>query len=111
MKTSTKAALVSALVFPGVGHFLLKRGARGCLFLVPAALAVATILRRTLQLADTLLDQINSGALPLDPALISERIAAAGGDGMAVNLASLVCLACWIGAIADTIWIGRKTGK
>lgn len=110
MKASTKAALISALIFPGLGHLALqpRRGARGLLFLLPAAAAVFYLLRTVLQLADRLIDELNRGALPFDPVAIAERIHTAGIDNPATNLATLVCVLCWIGAIADALWLGRR---
>lgn len=107
MKASTKAALISALVFPGLGHLVLRKGARGLLFIVPAALAVIYLLRSVLQLLDRLTDDINRGALALDPVAILERVHASGIDNAATNLASLVCIVCWAGSIADAFWLGR----
>jgi NhaP-type Na+/H+ or K+/H+ antiporter len=52
------------------------------------------LLRTVLQLADRLLDELNSGALPFDPIAIAERIHASGIDNPATNLASLVCVLC-----------------
>ena len=110
MKASTKAALISALIFPGLGHLALQppRAARGLAFLLPAAAAVFYLLRTVLQLAGRLLDELNSGALPFDPVAIAERIHAAGVDNPASNLAALVCMLCWIGAVADVLWLGRR---
>lgn len=111
MKASTKAALISALIFPGLGHLALqpRRGKRGLLFLLPAAAAVLYLLRTVLQLADRLLEELNSGVLPFDPIAIAERIHTSGIDNPATNLASLVCAVCWVGAIADALWLGRRT--
>lgn len=108
MKPSIKAALISALVFPGLGHLVLKQAARGCIFLLPAAVAVIYLLRRVLELADRLMADLNSGALPLDPALILERINASGADSPGANLAAWICLLCWAGSIADALWLGRR---
>jgi ABC-type enterochelin transport system permease subunit len=108
MKASTKAALISALVFPGLGHLVLRKGARGLLFIVPAALAVTYLLRSVLQLLDRLMDDINRGALALDPVAILERVHASGIDNAATNLASLVCIVCWAGSIIDALWLGRR---
>jgi len=107
MKRSLKAALLSALVFPGLGHLVLRRPLRGALFLLPMAVAVAYLLRRMLQLADTILADLNSGALPFDPVAIAERVHAGGGDDASVTLATWVCLLCWIGSVADALWLGR----
>jgi TM2 domain-containing membrane protein YozV len=107
MKAKTKAALISALLFPGLGHFVLKRAMRGCLFIVPTLLAIGLLLRTTLALADQLVAEIQSGALPFDIPLIMERISATGGDDAATNAASLVILVCWVGSIADAWWLER----
>jgi len=111
MQASTKAALISALIFPGLGHLALqpRRGKRGLLFLAPAAVAVFYLIGNVLRLTDQLLAELNSGKLPFDPIAITERIHASGIDNPLTNLASLVCLLCWIGAIADALWLGRRT--
>ena len=108
MKASTKAVLISALVFPGLGHLALRKGARGLLFLLPTAAAVIYLLRSVLQLVDQLMAEINNGTLSLDPVAILERVNAAGVDNFATNLASLVCIVCWVGAIVDALWLGRR---
>jgi hypothetical protein len=108
MKASTKAALISALIFPGLGHLALRKGKRGLLFLLPTAVAVIYLLRSVLQLMDQLMGEINSGALGLDPITIMERVHASGIDNAATNLASLVCIVCWAGSIADALWLGRR---
>ena len=43
MKVSVKAALLSALVFPGFGQFYLKRYGRGFAFIIPALIGVGVI--------------------------------------------------------------------
>jgi hypothetical protein len=108
MKSTTKAALVSALIFPGLGHLVLKRPLRGCLFVVPALLAIGFLLRTTLELANTLVGEINSGKLALDPIDIIARIHASGVDSPSTNAASLVILLCWVGSVADAYWLGRR---
>lgn len=108
MKPTTKAALVSALIFPGLGHLVLKRPLRGCLFIVPALLAIGFLLRTTLELANQLVDEISSGKLAIDPFRIIERIHATGVDNPATNAASLVILLCWVGSVADAYWLGRQ---
>ncbi|MYM90866.1 hypothetical protein GTP91_27290 [Rugamonas sp. FT82W] len=107
MKASIKAALISALVFPGLGHLVLRRGARGLLFIVPALLAGGYLLRATLALAGKLIDEVSSGRLPPDPLLVLERVHNSGIDNPLTNGAALVCIVCWIGSVADALWLGR----
>ncbi len=108
MKASTKAALISALLFPGLGHLALRRGLRGLLFIVPTLLAAGYLLRTTLMLAGSLVDDINSGKLPFDPIAILERVNASGIDNPATNGAALVCIVCWAGSVLDALWLGRQ---
>ncbi len=97
------ALLLSALVFPGSGHFVLGRKARGCLFLVPALVALVMVLRQIMARLDQVMAQIDSGALPLDVQLIVEKVdALAANDGPAMTVAMSVLVACWIGSLIDT---------
>ena len=99
------ALLLSALVFPGSGHFVLGRKVRGCLFLVPALVALLLVLRQIMARLDQVMAQIDSGALPLDVQLIVEKVdALSANDGPAVTLAISVLVACWIGSLIDT-WL------
>ena len=97
------ALLLSALVFPGSGHFVLGRKARGCLFLVPALVALVMVLRQIMARLDQVMAQIDSGALPLDVQLIVEKVdALSANDGPAMTVAMSVLVACWIGSLIDT---------
>jgi len=44
MKKSSKAALYSAVIFPGAGLYLLKHYVRGSVFFIPALLAILYIM-------------------------------------------------------------------
>ena len=100
------ALLLSALVFPGSGHFVFKRKARGCLFLVPALVALVLVLRQIMARLDQVMAQIDSGALPLDVQLIVEKVELlSANDGPAMTVAVCVLVACWIGSLIDTLLI------
>lgn len=104
MKQTTKAALVSALLFPGLGQLVvLRRPFRACIFLLPAAAAFLWLLGSVVQTANNIAAQIESGALPLDLTLISERIAASGGDGLAPQIAGGILIGAWLGSILDAL--------
>ena len=104
MKPSIKAALASALLFPGLGQLVvLRRARRASLFLVPAAAAFLWLVGSALQTANAIAAQIESGALPLDLHLISERIAASGGDGLAPQIAGGILIGAWLGSILDAL--------
>lgn len=110
MKAPTAPALISALIFPGLGHLALRprRTARGMLFLLPAAAAVLYLMTTVLQLANQLADELNSGKLAFDPLAILERVHASGVDNPATNIASAVVLICWVSAVVDVLWLSRS---
>lgn len=103
MKPSVKAALWSALGFPGLGHLLvLRRPLRGCAFLLPTALAWAYLLGHLLPLLNALSEQLANGSLGPDPGQIAQRVNEAGMGGAGPGVALAVCTACWIGSVADS---------
>lgn len=109
MRRSIKAALMSALFFPGSGHIMLGRTKRGLLFLLPALLAAVYVGTYALQSANEVLRQVDSGALPLDPQRIAEQIASSpGSEAPFMTAAVLVMLLAWAGSIIDAFVIGSK---
>ena len=108
MNRAIVAALLSALVFPGAGHFYLRRPRRAWLFLVPALLAAVVWLGDVATQVSTLLDQVMSGALAPDPAAIAARMEAQGGSPL-VTLAGIVFVVFWAGSIIDSIVVARST--
>jgi TM2 domain-containing membrane protein YozV len=109
VKRSTKAVLLSALVFPGSGHFYLKRWAPGILLSAAAAIALYLIASVTWHTAMEIAGQIQSGAVASDPntisALVEERLQATEGK---TNLATLVLVTSWILGIIGSFWQGRR---
>ncbi|HEX5125238.1 MAG TPA: DUF6677 family protein, partial [Rhodocyclaceae bacterium] len=66
MKKSSKALLFSALIFPGAGHLVLKRYARGIALLVPSIVALIVICNDAMQKASSIADKILSGEVSPD---------------------------------------------
>lgn len=108
MKPSLRAALLNALVFPGAGHIHLKRAARGCIFLLPALVAAIYLFSVLMERAGAIADQISTGRMPLDPALIAARLEAASAYSPLMTLSVYVIVACWAAAIVDGYLIGRS---
>jgi hypothetical protein len=111
MKKSMKAALWSALVFPGVGHFVLKRYARGLLLLVPTIVAFGFILTYVVQKASTLAEKIVSGTVPADAATIEALVSGSADGSTMTDIAGYVILACWVVGIVDSYRIGSTQDK
>jgi hypothetical protein len=111
MKKSMKAALWSGLVFPGAGHFVLKRYTRGMVLFVPTVLALIYVVNDMLQRAAAVAEKILSGAVATDVTAITALVAAGGSESNLLDLAGYVLLACWVGGIVDSYRIGAMDDK
>ncbi|WP_303722778.1 hypothetical protein [Malonomonas rubra] len=111
MNKSTKACLLSALVFPGVGHFYLKKYFVGSLLSCGSLLLLGFIISREVERALQILDKILQGEVQPDSAAIIEMLSrqAAGADMRMVNIASLALIFLWIIGIIDAYMVGRKS--
>lgn len=110
MKLATKAALLSGLVCPGSGLFLLKKYWLGLAFMIPALGALTYIMSFAVQVATSLAERIQSGQLPLNSATLSAEInTALTGEGTALySLAKIVFMISWLLSIAVSYWLARR---
>ena len=110
MKLATKAALLSGLICPGSGLFLLKKYWLGLAFIIPALGALTYILMFATQVATNLAERIQSGQLPLNPAVLSAEInAALTGEGTGLySLAKMVFMVTWLSSIAVSYLLARR---
>jgi hypothetical protein len=113
MSKSLKAALLSALVFPGVGHFVLKKHLQGSLLSGISVVCLYFLLMAIVDIAQRLSEKIQSGEVPFDVTKITQLVSQqlAGSDGQLVNIASLLFMICWIIGVTDSFRIGWSQGK
>lgn len=110
MKKSVKAALLSALVYPGTGHFFLKKYylfvAFVCAFSVPLYFVVRDIFTK----AEQIVAQIKNGEIPLDVTAISESLSSsmAGDATQELNTKMYFMIIIWLIGIIDSYRIGRE---
>ena len=112
MKPATKALLLSALVFPGLGQLSVQRTRSGLVLLVPAATSLLYVLVGVVGKAMDLADRIARGELPLDMAQLQAclQLDLASGELRFVNLAVWVFLLCWLAGVVHAILMGRRQG-
>ena len=110
MHKSIKAALLSGLVFPGLGYFVLKRPLRALVVMGLSAVCLAYLIDRAVQMATTVMDKITSGEVPPDVAAVLQLVdsTSAGGDSTWSTLASFALLALWLYSIVDGYRTGNK---
>jgi hypothetical protein len=113
MSKSLKAALLSALVFPGSGHFMLKKHAMGTLLAGVSVVCIYIFLSTALEIAQELSLKIQTGEIPLDVAMMTQAIATqiAAADTGYVDISTYVLAACWLLGIADSYRVGRLQDK
>jgi hypothetical protein len=102
MKSKVKAALLSGLVFPGIGQYYLGRRTRGLLFLAPAAIGGLLYMNGMLDEANALAGQLMSGKLGLDPAAIEAGIEA-HPTPLATSVSGIVFVVCWVGSVLEAL--------
>lgn len=116
MKKSEKAALYSAVVFPGAGLWWLKHYWRACVFIVPAGLSLIYITKCLWVIVTTLRDRILEGTLRLDIFDLTrsvEGISRAAEKLMQDNhynlpFAEYILVAAWLCSIASSYFTGKK---
>ncbi len=105
-----KAALLSGLVFPGLGYFALKRPLRAIVVMALSAVCLVYLIDQAVQQASTVMDKITSGEVQPDVAAVQQLLTStsAGSDTTLSTLASLVLLACWLYSIVDGYRMGSR---
>jgi hypothetical protein len=113
MKRSSKAALLSGLIFPGIGHIVLKQYLRGSVLILFSLVALSVIVTRIYQQALTIVDRINSGDIPVDAGAIADMVSnsTSAADNLIENIALLVLVACWLIGIIDSYRLGVAQEK
>lgn len=112
MSKDVKAALLSGLVFPGLGHFYLKHQARGALLAVAAAAALYVLLSNIMARAEQIAAQIQRGEIAPDIATISQAVSSqAGGDDTLLSIAAIALPVVWLLGIIDAFRAGRSLDR
>ena len=108
-----KAALLSAFVFPGVGHFLLKKYIRGAVLAGTAIAGLYLLIAKTVEMALQVTEKIQSGEALLDAATITELVSkqATATETQLLNIAAAVFIISWLVGIVDSYRVGRAQDK
>lgn len=110
MNNSLKGALLSGVVFPGVGQVILKHYKRGIALMVTVLVSLLVIVVKTVQQAFTLLEKIESDGGAINMSTISNAATQASttADSFIFNFVLLLIIFCWIIGVVDAYRIGKK---
>jgi hypothetical protein len=115
MKQSNKAALLSALIFPGVGQLVLRHYLRGVSLVLIAGTAFSFVVSVVIRQAQDVLDRAMRGEIATDMSSIAAQLETGGQSSAVGNIALLVFLLCWLVGIVDAWRLGsvidRKQAK
>ena len=113
MKQSYKAALLSALVYPGSGHFLLKRHWTGAILAAATTACLVALILRALQIARAISERLLNGELApdLDRIMAEVSVQSAAADSYAVTISVWLLAACWVGGSIDAFRLGRQADR
>lgn len=110
MNKAIKAFLFSALLFPGCGHFYLKKPIMGGLLATISVVCLYFFTVNVFSLAKTISDKILSGEIAADVFEISAAITKGLADSglHQLNILTITLFSCWIIGMLDSYRIGRK---
>ncbi len=113
MSKAMKASLLSVLIFPGVGHFFLKKYIAGTLLAGAAFVSLYLVISRMVERALQIADKIERGEVQLDVAAITELISRqpTGTDALLLRIAWIVLIVSWLIGIVDSYRVGRSQGN
>ena len=113
MNKSVKATLLSAFVFPGVGHFHLRKYIPGTVLAGTALVSLYFIVSQMVERALQIVDRIQRGEVQPDIAVVAELVSrqSMGAGAELLNLAWTVLIISWLIGIADSYRVGRLQGR
>lgn len=113
MNKPLKAALLSAFILPGSGHFYVQNNLKGMLLACAALVCHYFLILSILELAQDISRQINAGEIPLDLSRIREALMEQvdNSGSQSMTLATYCLGAVWIFGIFDSYRIARLQNR
>ena len=110
MNNSLKGALLSGVIFPGLGQVRFKHYKSGIVLMFTVSASMVVIVLKAVQHAFTILENIELKGGVLDIKTITDAAtqAASTSDSLLYNLGLLLIVICWIFGIVDAYRIGKK---
>jgi hypothetical protein len=110
MNNALKGALLSGLVFPGLGQVMLKYYKRGAVLMIAITATLLAVLIKAVQQAFTILEKIESegGEIDMSTILSTATQASTTSDSLIFKLLLWLLIFCWIIGVVDAYIIGRK---
>jgi hypothetical protein len=113
MNNSLKGALLSGLVFPGLGQVALRHYRRGIAFILTASIILLVIVVKAVQQAFTILEKIEAegGVLSMNTIMNAATQASIPSESLTSKLLLSLLIFIWIIAVVDGYRVGKKKDK
>ena len=108
MSKTIKAALLSLLVFPGAGHFFLKKYTSAAMFISCFSIPLILVMIDIFQQTNKMMEQIINHQLPLDIYMMSEQLTnLVMLTSQSLDTKAILMTSIWILSVLDTYRITR----
>lgn len=110
MTNAVKGAVLSAVVFPGLGQIALGRYRRGVGLILASLAALVVMVVEGTRRAVRIFETIGSSGSVIDQDAIARAIAqsTAASDSLVFNLFLVAMTACWLYSAVDAYRIGKQ---
>jgi len=110
MDNATRAALLSALVFPGAGQIYLKKYKRGIAIIIPVSICLFAICFRIISIAFSLIKKMPVEKGKATFAVVLKLVTAAVQELnlFYLTMMALLIIALWIFSTIDAYLLGKK---
>lgn len=110
MKQSVKAALLSGLIFPGVGQISIGRKKRGWFFILGSCILFYLIISTIIEQATSIVEKMQKDDVALDMESITKQTSelVAFTDNTFLNTLLILLILSWFISILDAYLIGKK---
>jgi hypothetical protein len=110
MNNSLKGALLSGVIFPGLGQVVLKHYKRGIVLMFTVFASLMVVVIKAVQDALTILEKIEleGGIIDIQTITDAATQAASTIDSRIYKLGFSLIVICWVFGVVDAYRIGKK---
>ena len=113
MNNSIKGALLSGLLFPGLGQVVLRRYRRGMAFIFTVSIILLVMVVKAVQQAFTILEKIEAegGVISMNTITNAVIQASTPSESLTFKILLLLLILIWVMAVIDGYRVGKKKDK
>ena len=109
MNKPLKAALFSALIFPGAGQLLLKKYISAAYFFAFACVGLYLLFSNLMTRAQGIIDKVQRGDVTADIGTITELVHQQSATAMeSLSPALMILLIAWLVSVIEAYRVGKK---